>query len=227
MTPVLRLAGVTKHFSSPAGTVEVLRGIDAEFPAGDFVGLTGPSGSGKSTLLHLAALLDTPSAGAVSLCGRDTTPLRERERCALRAASVSLVFQKFCLLPHRTALQNVLMRFRHLPGVSRRDQLARSREALERVGLAAVAGRRARLLSGGEMQRVAVARAIAARPALLLADEPTGNLDADSAGRIMSLFGELHRDGMTILMATHNPALLPGFTRVLRLGAGRVLPEGS
>ncbi len=227
MTPVLRLAGVTKRFASPAGAVEVLRGVDADLHAGDFAALTGPSGSGKSTLLHLASLLDAPTSGGVLLLGRDTTPLRERERCALRAESVSLVFQKFCLLPHRTALQNVLLRFRHLPGVPRREQTARARAALERVGLAALADRRARLLSGGEMQRVAVARAIVVNPALLLADEPTGNLDADSAARIMALFGELHRDGMAILMATHNPALLPAFTRVLRMDAGRLRTEAS
>ena len=223
MTSILQMEGVTKNFPSPAGPVKVLCGADLLLQAGEFVALTGPSGSGKSTLLHLAALLDRPTAGQVRLRGEDVGNLLERERCALRAKSLSLVFQKFCLLPHRSVLQNVQMRFRYLPSVSRKEQIARARAALERVGLAALADRRVRLLSGGEMQRVAIARAIAAGPVLLLADEPTGNLDAKSAADAMSFFADLCREGTAILMATHNPALLPSCTRVLRMEEGHLL----
>lgn len=200
----LALEDVRKAFSAPSGAVEVLRGASLSLRAGEFGVLTGPSGSGKTTLLMVAGLLLGADSGRVRFEGRDVSGQSEAELADLRKRGVGMVFQKFGLLPHRSALENVRFRFRYL----RRDGRETRRlalEALDRVGLADRAERPARLLSAGEMQRVAIARALALPPRLLLADEPTGNLDSDSAGRVMELFGELRRDGISILLATHNP----------------------
>jgi putative ABC transport system ATP-binding protein len=221
---MLRLHGVSRAFPQPGGEVRALRGVSAEVRRGEFVALTGPSGSGKSTLLHLAALLDAPTQGRVELAGRDTSGLPEAERCEWRARQVGMVFQRFHLLPRRSALDNVRLRFRYLP-VTRREAEARARAALERVGLADLAARPARVLSGGEMQRVAIARAIAQPPALLVADEPTGNLDLAAAERVIELFHGLLSEGIAVLMATHNPALLGRCHRRLRLEAGCLVEE--
>ena len=200
----LRLEDVRKSFRGPAGAVEVLRGVSLALGAGEFGVVTGPSGSGKTTLLMVAGLLLPADAGQVRFAGREISGLDEGARAEIRKHGVGMVFQKFCLLPHRSALDNVLFRFRYLrhdPRAAR--ELAAA--ALERVGLAAKAQQAARLLSAGEMQRVAIARALALPPQLLLADEPTGNLDPESAARIMALFRELNRGGMSILLVTHNP----------------------
>ena len=200
----LRLENVRKSFRGPAGAVEVLRGVSLALGAGEFGVVTGPSGSGKTTLLMVAGLLLPADEGQVRFDGREVSGLDEVARAEIRKLGVGMVFQKFCLLPHRSALDNVLFRFRYLacdPRTAR--ELAAA--ALERVGLAAKARQAARLLSAGEMQRVAIARALALPPKLLLADEPTGNLDPDSAARIMELFRELNRAGMSILLVTHNP----------------------
>ena len=199
----LRLAGVRKTFRSAAGDVDVLRGADLALGAGEFGVITGPSGSGKTTLLMVAGLLQAADAGGVWFDGRDVSVLDEAERAEVRKHGVGMVFQKFCLLPHRSALDNVQFRFRYLEHDARTARRL-SEAALERVGLAGKAGQAARLLSAGEMQRVAIARALALPPQLLLADEPTGNLDPESAARIMELFRELNRAGMSILLVTHN-----------------------
>ena len=199
----LRLAGVRKAFRGAAGAVEVLRGADLSLGAGEFGVITGPSGSGKTTLLMVAGLLQAADAGGVWFDGRDVSVLDEDERAEIRKHGVGMVFQKFCLLPHRSALDNVQFRFRYLTHDAREARRL-SEAALERVGLAGKAGQAARLLSAGEMQRVAIARALALPPQLLLADEPTGNLDPDSAARVMELFRELNRAGMSILLVTHN-----------------------
>lgn len=222
--PVLELRGVTRTFASPRGPVNVLNGIALTVVAGEFVGLTGPSGSGKTTLLNIAGLLDRPSAGVVRIEGRDVSQLDEAAVDALRARRIGMVFQRFCLLMGRTVLENVLFRFRYapVPDGNGRDLALR---ALEAVGLAPLADQSARLLSGGEMQRVAIARAVALPPALLLVDEPTGNLDTASAGAVMEGFRRLHARGITIVLATHNPALLPYCTRHVGLHAGCVIDE--
>jgi ABC-type lipoprotein export system ATPase subunit len=200
----LQLEGVRKEFSAPAGSVEVLRGVDLKLAAGDFGVITGPSGSGKTTLLMIAGLLLSPDAGRVVFDDREVTGLQEGARADIRKHGVGMVFQKFCLMPHRTALENVQFRFRYLD-TGAREARTLAQAALSRVGLADKAQQAARLLSAGEMQRVAIARALALPPKLLLADEPTGNLDPDSAGRIMDLFRELNRAGMSMLLVTHNP----------------------
>jgi len=202
--PRLRLEGVCKEFSTASGSVVILRGVDLTVEAGEFGVITGPSGSGKTTLLMVAGLLLTPDAGRIRFDGRELTDLEEGDRAEIRKHSVGMVFQKFCLMPHRSALENVQFRFRYLD-TGAREARERAEAALERVGLADKAQQAARLLSAGEMQRVAIARALALPPKLLLADEPTGNLDPDAAARVMELFRELNREGMSVLLVTHNP----------------------
>ncbi len=208
----LRLAGVSKSFAAATGPVPVLHEVSLALHAGEFGIITGASGSGKTTLLMLAGLLLTPDCGGVWLDGIATADLPDAARAAIRKHDIGMVFQKFCLLPHRSAFDNVLFRFRYVAGDSRaaRDQ---AHAALERVGLAAKAGQAARLLSAGEMQRVAIARALARPAKILLADEPTGNLDPESAAQVMALFREVNRAGMAILLVTHNHEwLAPGIT---------------
>ena len=215
----LRLEEVRKTFGAGPGAVEVLRGASLALAAGEFGVVTGPSGSGKTTLLMVAGLLQTVDGGRVWFDGREVSRLGEGELAEVRKHGVGMVFQKFCLLPHRSALDNVMFRFRYLAHGAR-EARERSAAALERVGLAHKAAQAARLLSAGEMQRVAIARALALPPKLLLADEPTGNLDPESAARVMELFRELNGAGMSILLVTHNPDWAgPGTTHwVLREG---------
>ncbi|MBP7829257.1 MAG: ATP-binding cassette domain-containing protein [Kiritimatiellae bacterium] len=221
--PVLQLAGVRKSFPSPAGRVDVLKGVDLEISRGDFVMITGPSGSGKTTLLNLAALLDFPTEGRVTFGGRQVSGLGEEALCDLRKQAIGVVFQRFCLLAHRTVVQNVLFRFRYVGGDEEENRRAAAR-ALNTVGLADLADRPVRVLSAGEMQRVAIARAVALRPELLVADEPTGNLDAASAGAVMDCFRRLNADGLTVLLVTHNEALLRYATRHLVCVEGALKP---
>lgn len=220
---MLRFAGVGKTFGTGAAAVTVLDGLDLVVTAGEFLAVTGPSGSGKSTFLHLAALLDRPSRGRLDLLGESMIDADETRLCRARAEQVGMVFQRYALLGHRSALDNVLFRFRYTrrpPRAAREEAMA----ALDRVGLGEAARRPARLLSGGEMQRVAIARAIVARPALLVADEPTGNLDAEATAAIMRLFSDLHADGLTVVMVTHNLQLLRHASRHVVLRGGRIVP---
>lgn len=223
--PVLEMRGVWKTYPTPGGPVHALRDVDLMIQPGTFVMVTGPSGSGKSTLLHLAGLLDTPTAGTVRFAGQAVSDMSERDLCALRKESIGMVFQKFCLLTARTALENVRFRFRYLD-VAPAEADARARAALERVGLLAQADQPVRLMSGGEMQRVAIARAIAQPPRLLIADEPTGNLDRRSAERVMEIFRSLHADGITILLVTHNESLLRYATHQVTCRDGRLQEAG-
>ena len=200
----LRLENVCKAFRGAAGPVEVLREVSLRLAPGGFGVVTGPSGSGKTTLLMIAGLLLPADGGRTWFDGRDVSDLDEGELADIRKHGVGMVFQKFCLMPHRSALDNVRFRFRYLRHGADEAQ-ALFLAALARVGLADKARQAARLLSAGEMQRVAIARALALPPKLLLADEPTGNLDPDSAARVMELFRELNRAGMSILLVTHNP----------------------
>ena len=216
---VVEMQGVSRSFSTTHRSVTVLRQVDfAIFPE-EFVIVTGPSGSGKSTLLHLAALLDQPTMGSVIFDGQDVSTLDEDDLCLIRSEKVGMVFQNYHLLPHRSVLENVLLRFRYLNrGVPDAKELAL--RAIATVGLMSVAHQPARLLSGGEMQRVAVARAIALKPSVLVADEPTGNLDAVSAGAVMGCFSAFRNQGITILMATHNVTLLRYGSRHVQLDGG-------
>ena len=223
--PALRMQGVRKSFRAADGRdVEILRGIDLVLPRGAYAVVTGPSGSGKTTFLMLAGLLLPPDSGTFQFDDRDVSTLSDRARTDFRKTSVGVVFQKFCLVPGRSALANVELRFRYLSDPPS-DIRARSLAALDRVGLADKARPPARLLSAGEMQRVAIARAIAHPPTLLLADEPTGNLDPASAALVMDLFASLNRSGITLLVVTHHPSWqAPSSALRLTLSNGTLSP---
>lgn len=180
------------------------------------IAIAGPSGAGKTTLLHLAALLDTPDCGQIAIEGRATHSLSEHERARLRATRIGMIFQRFHLLPNRTALDNVVFRFRYAP-VPTAEARRCATAMLERVGLIHVAQTPARLLSGGEMQRVAIARALVLPPMLVLADEPTGNLDPDAAEQVIWLLKGARQEGAAVLLATHNPVWLTYCDRVVWL----------
>jgi len=221
MDTVLEAERVGKQVSSPEGTLAILSDVSLTIGRGESVAIMGASGAGKSTLLALLAGLDEPTAGTVRLAGSDLTALDEDGRAAVRARHVGFVFQSFHLLPSLTALENVMLPLELAQrGDARRDAL----EVLERVGLAGRVGHYPRQLSGGEQQRVAIARAFVTRPAVLFADEPTGNLDAATGERIMELlFGLNAASGATLVLVTHDSALAARCNRVIQLDAGRVV----
>jgi putative ABC transport system ATP-binding protein len=219
--PIIRAAGIGKTVPSGASGLTILRDISFEVRTGEAVAVVGVSGSGKSTLLGLLAGLDTPSEGEIHIDGHDLFALDEDGRAALRAHMVGFVFQSFQLLPAMTALENVMLPL-ELAGTS--GARAAARTMLGRVGLAERLDHYPKQLSGGEQQRVAIARAFVTRPALLLADEPTGNLDAATGNQIIDLMFELNRErGATLLLVTHDEALSARCDRVLRLAAGRLV----
>lgn len=203
MTPVIEFRQVGLTYPGPP-PVPALKPCDLVVEPGDFVTVVGPSGSGKSTFLNIAGLLDAPTHGTYLLDGYDTGALSDADRTALRGRRIGFVFQSFHLLPHRSALENVTLAMVY-NGVPHADRAPRAREALDRVGLGHRVDSVPTRLSGGERQRVAIARALVAGPSLLLCDEPTGNLDTANAGAVLGLLDELHADGMTILLITHDP----------------------
>jgi putative ABC transport system ATP-binding protein len=206
----------------PAGAVTALGDVSIRVDAEDYVAITGPSGCGKSTLLHILGCVDQASAGSLVFEGRDVGALTESERSRIRLTRIGFVFQRFFLLPMLTAWENV-----ELPqaeaGATKADRRARTRELLDYVGLTDRRDHRPSQLSGGEMQRVAIARALANRPALLLADEPTGELDEDTGAQIAALFDRVHGDGTAIVVVTHNPAVAVRAGRHLVMKSGRVV----
>lgn len=218
---VLRIEGLWKTYRMGDVEVEAIRGIDLVIGKGEFVSIMGASGSGKSTLLNIIGCLDRPSSGTFSLMGRDVESLDDAELAAVRNRFIGFVFQTFNLLPRASALQNV-----ELPLVyARRPRQERSERALAvlaKVGLSHRAGHRPNQLSGGERQRVAVARALVTGPALLLADEPTGNLDSRTGISIMEMFRDLHAEGNTILMVTHSLEIASEAGRIVRIRDGSV-----
>jgi putative ABC transport system ATP-binding protein len=218
---VLRLTSVTKEY---AGGVVALRDVSLSVDAGADLAIVGPSGSGKSTLLHLMGTLDQPSAGRVEVDGIDTARLADSELSRLRGQRLGFVFQQSHLAERLSALDNVAtgLLYARVPRAQRRQ---RAEEALDRVGLAHRRGHRPHELSGGERQRVGIARALVNRPALVLADEPTGALDQATGRQILGLFGELHRDGTTIALITHDPGVAATFSRRVEIRDGRLLGE--
>jgi putative ABC transport system ATP-binding protein len=203
MTPVISFRGVGLTYPGPP-PVPALRSADVTVAPGEYVTVVGPSGSGKSTFLNVAGLIDRPTRGTYELDGVDVGGLRERQRAALRGERIGFVFQAFHLLPYRSATENVALA-RLYAGVPRRHRTAAAVEALDRVGLAHRRDALPPALSGGERQRVAIARALAQRPSLLLCDEPTGNLDSATAGHLLGLLDDLHADGLTLVVITHDP----------------------
>ena len=220
--PLLRTENLTKVFRSGDEEIVVFEGLDLEIAEGEFVALVGASGTGKTTLLHLLAALDTPTGGAVYFLGQSLEGFRDEQRAAYRNLRVGFVWQMHYLLPEFSALENVLIP-QLICGREFAAAQKRGRELLQEVGLENLAARRVGELSGGEQQRVALARALANQPALLLADEPTGNLDQRSAQRVGELLERLHRDHhLTSVLATHNPELAERADRILRLADGKL-----
>jgi len=216
--PVVDLRAVTRSFPGPP-VVHALHPTTLRVERGEYLSIVGPSGSGKSTLLNLVGLLDRPTSGEYWLDGIPTHTAEERERTALRGGLIGFVFQAFHLLPHCTVLENVLLATMY-SGTPRSERLRRSYQALRRVGLEHRIDFRPTTLSGGERQRVAVARAVATSPRLLLADEPTGNLDSATSREVLDLFDELHADGLTLLVITHDDAVAARAQRRVRITDG-------
>ncbi|RMI06737.1 ABC transporter ATP-binding protein [Cellulomonas triticagri] len=218
--PVVELRDVARVFPGDP-PVHALHASDLRVERGDYLSIVGPSGSGKSTLLHLLGLLDRPTSGEYLLDGEPTSQASEARRTALRGGRIGFVFQQFHLLPHRSVLDNVLLATLY-SGVPRAERRARALAALERVHL----GHRLRFLpttlSGGERQRVAVARAVVASPGVLLADEPTGNLDTHNSAEVLDLFDELHGDGLTLVVITHDDVVSDRAHRRVRIADGRL-----
>jgi len=221
---MILLDGVRLTLASDAGAVNVLRGVSLKIGKGETVALTGPSGSGKSTLMMVIGGLERASAGSVNVAGVDFAGLSEDELARLRREHIGIVFQSFHLMPAMTALENVAL---PLELAGRADALAEARKTLAAVGLAARAGHYPAQLSGGEQQRVAIARAFVSRPGLILADEPTGNLDGETGRKVMDLlFALAAKTGTTLLLITHDRALTRRCRRVLSLADGRIVADG-
>ena len=221
---IVEARNVSRIFPMAAGSVAALQDVSLRIDAGDYIGVVGPSGCGKSTLLHVLGAVDVPTRGKVLFRDRDIGSMSDADRSSLRLREIGFVFQRFFLLPMLTAWENI-----ELPqaeaGASRAERRARTRELLDYVDLSARATHRPSELSGGEMQRVAIARALANRPRLLLADEPTGELDQATGEQIVSLIDRLHADGMAVVVVTHDPAVAGRAMRLLRMRDGRILDE--
>ena len=221
---MIALSGIVKRYTMGEEVVQALRGVDLSIDRNEYVALTGPSGSGKSTLMNLLGCLDTPSEGEYRLNGRDVAGMDDDELAHVRNREIGFVFQSFHLLPRQSVLQNVMqpLVYRGLP---RAERVRRATEALEKVGLGNRLDHRPNQLSGGQRQRVAVARALVGEPSLLLADEPTGNLDSQTSAEIMALFDALHAQGQTVIVVTHEPDIAAHCHRVLRVFDGRIVED--
>jgi putative ABC transport system ATP-binding protein len=222
---LIELEGVSRRYQMGSETIYALRDIHFQVTTGEYVAIIGASGSGKSTLMNILGCLDTPSEGTYRLRGQDVRGLDDNALSDLRNYEIGFVFQTFQLVPRTTALENVELPliYRGLPASERR---ALARAALERVGLANRMGHKPNELSGGQRQRVAIARALVTDPSLLLADEPTGNLDSQTGREILALFAELHRAGNTIVLVTHEPSIAAQCPRATRLSDGRIIADG-
>ena len=221
---MIELHGIVKRYVLGEETVLALAGVDLHIGRNEYVALIGPSGSGKSTLMNLLGCLDSPSEGSYILNGRDTSSLSEDELASVRNREIGFVFQSFHLLPRQTALQNVMqpLVYRRMPPLERRRLAV---EALTKVGLGDRLDHRPNQLSGGQRQRVAVARALVGQPSILLADEPTGNLDSRTSAEIMALFDALHAQGQTVIVVTHEPDIAAHCRRTIRVFDGRIVED--
>jgi putative ABC transport system ATP-binding protein len=225
MTSVIATRDLVKTYHVGDVDVRALRGVSLDVKPGEFVALTGPSGSGKSTFMHLAGCLDRPTSGEYLLNGRDVAKLHKRELSRVRNREIGFVFQGFNLLPRTTALEQVELPMLYGTTVPGKERRARAAAALESVGLGARLDHHPNQLSGGQQQRVAIARALVNRPVLLLADEPTGNLDTRTSLEVMGIFQRLNAEGLTIVLVTHEPDIAEYATRIVRFRDGKVVGD--
>jgi len=221
VSALLELRGICKRFSLGEKQVEILHGVDIDVRAGEFVAIMGPSGSGKTTCLEILGALSRPTEGSYSFEGQPVHHLDDDSLADLRARRMGFVFQTFNLMPRMSAVRNAALPLLYA-GVARREREERARDLLDRVGLGHRLGHRPAQLSGGERQRVAIARALANEPGVILADEPTGNLDEATSREILELFRALHREGRTLVVVTHNDEVASCAERVIRLRDGRI-----
>ena len=222
--PVIRIEGLHKSYETSAGPFPALKDVSLDIAAGEFVAVMGPSGSGKSTFMNILGCLDKPSAGRYLLDGRSAAELSKDELALLRNRTIGFVFQGFNLLPRMSLLDNVALPLIYC-GVEREERQRRGRDLLARVGLEGYADSMPNKISGGQQQRVAIARALVNRPRLLLADEPTGNLDSHTSEEIMALFEELNREGLTIVLVTHEADIARHAKRQVRFHDGRIVSD--
>jgi putative ABC transport system ATP-binding protein len=222
---LIELTGIEKTYTTGEQSgVAALRGVDLAIESGEFVAIMGPSGSGKSTLMNIIGCLDNPSSGTYQLGGRDVSRLSERELAKVRNRQIGFIFQSFNLLPRATALANVELPLVYA-GVNARERRERAISALESVNVGHRKDHQPSELSGGERQRVAIARALATRPSLLLADEPTGNLDSANAVEILDLFSEIHARGNTVILVTHDASVARQARRIIHIRDGRIVGD--
>ena len=215
------MEGVSRHYRTGDNVVRALDGIDLRIRKGSYVAIMGPSGSGKSTMMNVLGCLDVPTSGRYLLDGEDVCRLDDDRLSAFRGRTIGFVFQSFNLLPRLSSLENVALPLQYA-GVGKEARLARAREALRRVGLSERESHRPDALSGGQRQRVAIARALVTNPSLILADEPTGNLDSATSASIMELFGDIHRKGNTVILVTHDPGIAQCAERIVYLRDGKI-----
>jgi putative ABC transport system ATP-binding protein len=224
--PVIEIHGLRRTFQLGDEVVEALRGVDLTVMAGEYLAIVGPSGSGKTTLMNLIGCLDTPTAGHYTLDGIEVEERSDDELAEIRNGKIGFVFQSFNLLPRATALDNVALPLLY-SGVSRKDRRVAAKEALERVDLGSRLGHRPDQLSGGQRQRVAIARALVNQPAILLADEPTGNLDQKTGAEITRLFEQLNAGGVTVILVTHDHALAQRTRRQVEIVDGQIYRDSG
>jgi putative ABC transport system ATP-binding protein len=221
---VIELTGITKVYQLGGTAFAALNEVDLSIGRNEFLALTGPSGSGKSTMMNILGCLDTPTTGRYSLDNEEVAGLDEEQLASVRNRKIGFVFQNFYLMPRMTALDNVAQPLIYR-GIGPKERREHARRALERVGLADRTGHRPNEMSGGQRQRVAVARALVGHPELLLADEPTGNLDSRTAREIIDLFKQLHAEGQTVVIVTHDPGVAANCHRLVRLHDGRIAED--
>lgn len=219
--PLIKISGIKRNFALGNETVYVLKGIDLEIKKGEYVAIMGTSGSGKSTLMNILGCLDTPTSGSYILNGKDVSKMEDDELAGIRNKEIGFVFQTFNLLPRTTALDNVALPMIYA-GVSKPDRIKRAQEVLAQVQLSDRMTHQPNQLSGGQRQRVAVARALVNHPSIILADEPTGNLDSKTTVEIMRLFDEIHQNGNTIIVVTHEEEIAKHAERIIRLRDGMI-----
>tara|TARA_B100001063_G_C16767836_1_gene559752 strand:- start:2250 stop:2933 length:684 start_codon:yes stop_codon:yes gene_type:complete len=218
---VIDLKNIIRNFQLGSQTVHVLKGIDLRIKKGEYVALMGPSGSGKSTLMNLLGCLDTPTSGSYMIANRDVSKMNDNQLADVRNKEIGFVFQTFNLIPRQTALQNVALPLVYA-GEKKEQRISRAKKVLDEVGLSDRITHKPNQLSGGQRQRVAIARALVNSPSIILADEPTGNLDSTTSNEIMKLFEEIHKNGNTLIIVTHEEEIAQHANRIIRLKDGEI-----